>query len=790
MLRVAVSYLLGCLLGSLVLWPPAIIPVILSALIVAGFIFERKECLCIAIGLCVASLTVSQRLDNRLDRKLDGDVVEVTGAIASLPRALPGAQRFRFRPILARDGPRLPSELLVSWYRNEQEPAAGEIWRLNLRLRAPRGGVNPGTFDYEGWLFRQNIGATAYVDNQADNRKLSLDGSWPGRWLRFRSAMATSLIKHAADPRWHGLINGLAVGDRRLIDETQWEILRATGTAHLMAISGLHVGMAAAAGGVLGAGLWMITPFFYRRVAIRDLSVPAGVLLALAYALLAGLTLPTQRALVMLFSAALAVWWRRSAGAGHGIGLALLGVLLLDPLAGIEPGFWLSFAAVASLIMVFAGRVADANRWARWYRNLLRAQGAVYIGLLPVGLAVFSLSAPAALLANLLFIPLFSLLCVPLILMSVVSVLAGFEWLAVHALNLTGDIFNASWPLLEWLAQNIPPITFTRVAWAFLLLAGAGAVYLLAPGWPGRWLGLFMFLPALLPYQSGVPAGAIRMVVLDVGQGLAVIVETANKTLVYDPGPRYASGSDAGTRTVIPYLASRGRRQVDMIIVSHADSDHSGGLGSLRKQFPETPILAGGGDRQPANTSACRRGQHWRWDGVEFRILHPDSPGWQGNDASCVLLIKNAGRSVLLTGDIQRPAEQYLQSSVPRVDVALVSHHGSSTSSTEAWVRAVCPEIALVSAGYRNRWGFPRPEVIRRWRSIGAALIDTGQSGAVTLLIPSGSDAIEIKKARADSLPVWRIGEDIPVFPNRENTGVEVSGFAPGAVSCREFDHR
>jgi competence protein ComEC len=392
------------------------------------------------------------------------------------------------------------------------------------------------------------------------------------------------------------------------------------------------------------------------------------------------------------------------------------------------------------------------------------------------------------LLANLVFIPLFTVCVVPLVLLSVGAVLTGQGGLADFTLHLVGEVFSLSWPWLEWLAGHVPALSFPASSWPIVLLAGVGAVYLLAPGWPGRWLGLFMVLPILLPIPKVLAEGDARILVLDVGQGLAVVIETASHLMVYDPGPRYASGADAGNRTVIPYLASRGKHTVDLIMVSHGDSDHSGGLESLRKAYPGAQILAGGGERQPVATESCRRGQHWRWDDVDFRVLHPDGPGWQGNDASCVLLIQTAAGSVLLAGDIQAPAENSLRNTVGRVDVALVTHHGSATSSTEAWVSALCARLAIVSSGYRNRWGFPRREVVERWRASGAVVLDTGHSGAISLLLTAADGLTEVSRTRAESLRVWRIVEEKLYPVNGENKGFEVSGSGPGAVSCREFD--
>ena len=318
MLLVAFSLLAGNLLGLIVLWPGSAVFPLLAGLLIAGCIFERKAVFVFALGFALANTAVDRRLNDRLDPSTDRGTIAVTGVVDSMPRKLPGAYRFEFKPLATAAGRKLPARLVVSWYRSEFAPAPGEIWQLGLRLRPPRGGVNPGGFDYEGWLFRKNIGATAYVDNQADNHKLADDGGVSSRWLAFRFRLARSLKQYPVKAEWHGLLNGLALGDRRDISEHQWQVLRATGTVHLMAISGLHIGIAAAVGGAGGAALWMLIPMLNRRLARRDMSLMAGFAIAVIYALLAGLSLPTQRALIMLLSFGLSLWWRRWASAGEG----------------------------------------------------------------------------------------------------------------------------------------------------------------------------------------------------------------------------------------------------------------------------------------------------------------------------------------------------------------------------------------------------------------------------------------------------------------------------------------
>ena len=642
----------------------------------------------------------------------------VEGKVVDFPRQLPHGRRFSFtvdRPAA------LPDQLRLSWY-GGPPLRLGQRWRLQVRLKPPRGFANPGGFDYGRWLFARGIGATGYVRRTPRNRLLA-----PATGVdAVRDRLARAIARAVAAIPHGGLVAALTVGQRSGIDEAEWRVLRATGTAHLMAISGLHVGLVA--GLLLGAGrrLWLHWGSPAVSVDAAGAWLAGGG--AFIYAALAGFSLPTRRALLMLAVALLAWGWRRPLSPWKGLDLALLGVCLLDPRAPLQGGFWLSFGAVAWIVYVLQGRRRPPPRW----RAALKVQFALLLGLAPVGLWLFAQVGWCAPLANLVAVPLVGLVVVPL---ALAACGVHFLWPALADLLWQGAarVLAVLVDGLEWLAGfgaglwGGPAPALAAVAAALL-----GSVWLLAPrGLSGRWLGALLWLPLVWPLVPRPAGGEVWVTVLEVGQGLAVVAETAGHVLVYDTGPRFSPRFDAGRDIVAAYLRHRGWRHLDRVVVSHADRDHSGGLAGLRRQFP-APVWSS------AATLAdvpCRRGQTWRWDGVRFEMLWPAAgAGLSGNDRSCVLRIETAAGAVLLPGDLERPGEAALLARAAgrlRARVLVAPHHGSRTSSSPAFLRAVAPEYVLVSSGHRNRFGFPHPQVVARYRRLGATVLNTATAGAI-----------------------------------------------------------
>ncbi|MCP4041542.1 MAG: DNA internalization-related competence protein ComEC/Rec2, partial [Gammaproteobacteria bacterium] len=600
------------------------------------------------------------------------------------------------------------------------------------RLKRPHGFSNPGGFDYEGWLFQHGIRATGYVRSRGENRRLVESQGYPV--ARLRQYLDGRFDLEFRDSEYLGIAKALAIGLRHDLNDDQWQILRATGTSHLMAISGLHIGLVAGFTFLLARRLWSragSAPLYL--AAPRFAALPA-LLAALIYAALAGFSIPTQRALVMVVVVMAAMLLRGRPYPSHSLAVAMLLILLVDPLAVLSAGFWLSFVAVAIILFGMGGRVSGRGFWWRWGR----VHWLVAIGLLPVLLAFFGENPLLSPLANLLAVPWVGMVVVPLVLagtLLLVPLPALGEWLLLAGLKAV-ELF---WPFLDWLAgldlvYRIPPVTQPL----FLAAGGIGVILLLSPrGFPGRWLGVVWLTPLVFaPLDEGPEAGSAWLTLLDVGQGLAAVVRTSNHLLVYDTGPRYSAHFDAGHAVVEPYLRSLGIGYIDTLVISHGDNDHAGGAESLLAAVPAGLILTGEPDQRWPTATTCRRGRRWQWDGVMFRILHPGKElSSQDNNNSCVLQVSVDGESILLPGDIESTVEEALVEifgSELRSRIMVAPHHGSRTSSSEEFLAAVSPEHILFSVGYRNRFGLPPMQVLQRYRSHGAADHETASRGAIT----------------------------------------------------------
>jgi competence protein ComEC len=663
----------------------------------------------------------------------------VEGRIASIPSDTGFAQRFLFRVerTLAEDREAEPAETdfrglaRLSWYGGPKDLRAGERWRLPVRLKPPHGFANPGGFDFERWLFEQGVAATGNLRKGVE--PLRLDAG-PGRWwlARVRQNLAGHLAGVLGEHPALGLVQALTIGERSGFEPGDWEILTRTGTNHLVAISGLHVGLIAAAAFFLVRRLWSVSPRFALALAAPRAGALGAMAAALVYAGLAGFAVSTQRALIMLAVVLGALFWRRTLRPWHAFSVALAGVLLVDPGAVLSYGAWLSFGAVAVLLFSLAGRLPSRDLWTRWGR----AQWAVALGLLPLLLVLFGRASLISPLVNLVAVPLFSLVLLPLVLVtSLLSLIPGLSLPLVWTADLLGWCLAglervAAWP---WAAASLSE----RPLWVWAA-AGLGVALLLAPrGLPGRWLGLVLALPVLVLRPPAPGPGEAWFTLLDVGQGLSAVIRTRDGTLVYDTGPGFDSGFNTGTVVVAPFLQARGVERVDVLVLSHADRDHAGGAEGLLARLPVVRTLSGEpGALDLPGVESCRAGQGWDWAGVRFRFLHPGDSVGEGNDASCVLRVEAGGRSILLPGDIGRAVEGRLardRHEALRSDVLVAGHHGSATSTSAAFLEAVAPSLVLYSAGYANHFGFPAREVRGRVAARGIPTLDTGVSGAIEL---------------------------------------------------------
>ena len=740
----------------------------------------------LATALLAFSLTGLRAVDfsaHGLDPALEGRDLVVTGVVAAMPQRSETGVRFRLdveTATAAGKAVRLVPRVYLGWYGGgaaatgdgldpQRQPAdlrAGERWRMSVRVKAPHGNSNPHGFDYELWLWEQGLQATGYVRaGPRDPEPQRLGDSWRHPVERARHAVRDAVFERVADRQTAGLLAALIVGDQNAIERGDWDIFRATGVAHLMSISGLHITMFAWLAALLVGSLWRRSPRLCLAWPAQHAALVGGIVLAAAYSLFSGWGVPAQRTVWMLATVGLlrlsgrrwpwpSVWL-----------LACAVVVTVDPWALLQAGFWLSFVAVGVLFaadpgtasaakpaLAATGLSVRANQLAGMLVSGLREQWVVTLALTPLTLLLFGQASVVGLAANALAIPWVTLVITPLALAGVA--LPPFWTLAGGAVQLLQAY-------LQWLAA-LPFATVSVPAapvWAGAAGVLGGLLLALRLPWQARALGLPLLLPVLL-WQAARPApGQFELLAADVGQGNAVIVRTAAHTLVYDSGPRYSPESDAGHRVLVPLLRALDER-VDILVLSHSDTDHTGGAAAILAMQPQAQLLSS----LDANhellalraSRRCESGQLWQWDGVDFAVLHPAATDYDAiqktNAMTCVLRVSNGARTALLAGDIEQAQETRLVAAAARgeplapaaadargpaasaswlrADVLLVPHHGSKTSSSEGFLDAVQPSVALVQAGYRNRFGHPADSVLERYRRRDIAVIDSPHCGA------------------------------------------------------------
>ena len=745
MLLPALAFLAGvCTLQWCAELPPgysyilAVIPLLLLRLPVFRYLAV------FVLGFFWAALRAEAVLTTQLDPGLENRTLLVEGTVLDLPRLLPGGRtRFPFRVERLDTGAGwvdFGARVRLSWYATDIAPAPGERWQLAVRLKRPHGFANPGGFDYERWLFQQRIRATGYVRKDMRNQRIaagevSLISGLRHRLMAFHGGLdegGTAL----------SLVRALTIGDRSAIVPEQWDRLRATGTSHLMAISGLHISLVAAMVFWLASHAWRRCGRLTERIPARKAAAMFSIVAAVLYALLAGFSIPTRRAVIMVSVMMLAVASGRYSSLQQVLCLAVFATLLIDPLSVLAAGWWLSFWAVTVIAWLISGRVGREGLAQKWvFMHVVLA-----ISMFPMSLLFFQQASLIAPLANIVAVPWVGMLVVPLAMLGTLLFTVS-EDAAGLLFRLSAWLLDLVWPWLDWLAdlqfaswnQHQPD------PWT-LLPALAGLALLFVPrGIPGRWLGVLLLLPLFAITPARPDPGAARITLLDVGQGLAAVVQTRRHTLVYDTGPGFGPAFDAGRSVLVPFLRQQGVRALDTLVISHGDHDHIGGAASLLSAYPAARIISSVPEKLPGTAVRhCRQGQRWSWDGVEFLMLHPGpEAGLAGNNASCVLRVEAAGGyRLLLTGDIERAAEYRLlrnHADALPAEVLVVPHHGSKTSSLPAFIRAVAPGIAVFPAGHLNRFRFPDRHIVARYVAAGATLYQTGESGAVGIDLAADS---------------------------------------------------
>ena len=704
-----------------------------------------------------------------LPTELEGVDLWLEGWIASIPDREWRNTRFEFvvdramhdeQPVTPLAGQRLR----LSWWDEAEsgdEPTAesrpelrvGDRWGFAVRLKRPRGLSNPGGFDYERWLYAKDIIATGSIRAQPSPRLLAQADRYPID--RFRQHVADSFKRLLPGNPYAGILTALAVGEEGGITPWQWDVFNRTGTGHLMSISGSHIGLITGMVFALIWGLWSRIPALALRWPASRAAALAALLGAGGYTLLSGLSVPAQRSFLMVAVAMLALLAQRPAAPSRILALALLVVLILDPGAPLLAGFWLSFGAVAVILYTVSGR------W-REHRLLGQTVGLqlnITVALLPPTLVFFQQFPLLSPLANLLAIPWVGCTVLPL---SLLAALAGpLSATAQSALlELAALTMEGLWWILAWL-DRLPGMVLYRPAPPLWTLAFAlpGMVLLLAPrGLVGRWLGLPLCLPLLWPPATAPTPGGFWFTLLDAGQGLAAVVRTQNHVLVYDTGPKLGTKLDAGRAVLAPFLRQQGVGRVDMLLVSHADKQHTGGVRSLRELLPVGRILTSALEQTPIDgAESCRAGQHWEWDGVQFRVLHPPETGFGDDNASCVLQVEGAVGRVLLPGDIETSAETALAATYGTglaAEILVAPHHGHRNLSTPEFLNAVRPRYVLFSTGYRNRFGYPRPETVTRYQATGATLLNASEEGGLTFRLEPGQP-LEPERYRREYRHYW-----------------------------------
>lgn len=720
------------------------------------------------LGFYHAAWQAQQRLAISLPDEWQGRDIEVTGVVADLPRNLEHGQRFGFdvEKILTPQAS-VPAHIYLSTYQGRQTAAmvfrAGERWQLTLRLKQPHGSSNPHGFDFELWALEHDVRAAGYVNGNAANVRLAAQADGLGyRIESWREAVRDKFNATLGGAPYAGVLSALAIGDQGSIPQAQWQVFTRTGVNHLMSISGLHITMLSSLGFALTYWLWRRSTRLTLWLPARKAAALAAVLVALIYALLSGFAVPAQRTVYMVTAVAAALWLNRNFSPGQILGIALLGVLIPDPWAVLSPGFWLSFVAVTLILYVTAYRLKPSH----WLVEYGKVQWAMTIGLIPLLLAMFQQVSLVSPIANAIAIPLVSLVVVPLTLLGAVLPPYFSNWGA--PLWLAHSVMGWTMAGLEWL-NSLPQAVWTQHApppWS--IVAGMlGILWILLPrGFPARWLGFLFLLPMFFNRPEPPVQNSVRLIIFDVGQGLAVAAQTRHHALLYDAGPDFSAGADSGNRILVPSLRALGIDRLDGLILTHDDTDHTGGAASVMQAMPTGRVWSSLPDGHPLlqlapDNRRCIAGQSWQWDGVDFEILHPGAASYTGtkirdNDLGCVLRIGVGSEHILLAADIEKESEMQLLGEHPdKLPAALlvVPHHGSKTSSSAGFIAAVHPEFAVFTAGYLNRFGHPSQEVVQRYAHSGAQLLRSDRDGAI--LVEMNAQGLHVERYRKTHRRYW-----------------------------------
>jgi competence protein ComEC len=696
----------------------------LIKLILSGFFF----------GVFWINLNFYHQIKEEVSPAIENKPIIIQGKIDALPDKKLNETTFLFK---TKD-----QKLALAWYQSVPILHVGEEWQLNVKLKKPHGFENPGGFDYKKWLISENIQGTGEIISGKNNQLIAYQHHFFSV-NQIREYLLEKMQMSLAGQPLSEMIFALTIGDRNDMSSDEWLVLQRTGTAHLMAIAGLHIGLISGMIFFLIDFLWRRSTFLCLRIPSKIAAGISSLIIALIYSALAGFALPTERALIMLAVILFGMILRRPLVVWHSVLMAILVILILNPLSILSDAFWLSFCAISSITYALSGRLGVRNKW----KELGKLQWVVAAGVFPLTLMIFNQGAWLSPLLNAIAIPWVGLIVLPLSLLACAVVF--FSPSLAHLLWLVA-LKNLQW---VWIVLSF----FSHQSWVSwqpnlssidLFFSSIAIFLLLSPkGFPGRYLGFFLFLPLLFVIHDKVPEGNVKFTLLDVGQGLASVVETAHHVLIFDTGPKFSPIFDAGIAVILPFLHYYGINHVDKIIISHGDNDHIGGVWSLIKNISIQEISTSVPERfdqiKSIKITACQRGDEWIWDQVDFQILYPPVHELAcGNNCSCVLKITAGQRSILLTGDIEKPAENYLVSnekSFLTSSVLVAPHHGSKTSSTPDFIAAVNPKFVFFPVGYLNRFHFPSSIILQRYQSLHIPAFSTAEEGAITVMLDGKS---------------------------------------------------
>lgn len=714
-----------------------------------------------------------------LDSGWQNRIVTVQGRVIDLPVQTQEKARFllavnalsinNLKPVQISAQQVFSGSLLVSWYSPAQRIRTGDIWRLQVKLRRPGTFFSPGSFDFETWAFEKGISATGYVRTSPENGRTGVFHGWFA-WNRLRQAVADRLAVAVSSPAALGMINALATGDTRALSSRHWRLLRNTGTVHLVVISGLHIGLLAGIGFLIGRWLWSCSYRLTLIIAAPKIGAISGLFFAFAYAGLAGFSLPTQRALLMTVAFLVLTIVQKPATAFQRMRAAALMIVVADPFSLLSVSFYLSFVAVLALLLISQLRLRVS-----WWQSLVSGQFYFVALLTPLNWFFFQTVAWVAPLANLLAIPLFTLLLVPLVLLTVVLLFIQPQ-LVVYVMPVLEWLIEYVWVVLERLDIFDADSTLLSLNsyWGVVAVITGVLLLLYSPALRLRTAGLFFLLPLIMPVNAALKAGQFRLAILDVGQGLAILVRTKNHSLLYDTGPAYRSGFNTGDRVVIPYLKYYHLPGLDKLMISHLDIDHAGGLDAImRHKFyrPRKLIASDPIKRYQSFMELCTRDQNWAWDNVRFEVLHPRFHNLhkRRNNKSCVLKISTGSFAVLIPGDIHASIEKilvstYKASSKLEATVLIAPHHGSNTSSSMDFIKTVKPLLVVISAGFANRFGFPKSSVIRRYRIVDARILNTANHGTIEFQFDAKTGVQHVVSWRISKGRFWHRTDSV-IYP-------------------------